>query len=295
VKRLLIFIAAIVIAFATFAYFRPLTIAHWLGHVALFRAGMHARTVQVGPYRARCFVGGDGPPLVLVHGIASSSEDWALVVSSFTPHHRVYAVDLLGYGGTDRPENADYSIASESEFVRQFLDAEHLGKPVVIGWSMGGWVALRLAATHPERVNRLVLVDSAGLKFTTTMNESTFTPTTMQQARDLLALQSDELAKLPEFIVRDYFRRARHRDFVIERGMHSMLSGADLLDGKLQRVTMPVLIVWGTRDRITPPSLLMRFRAELPHAQIVTVEGCGHLALVECRDRAVPPITRFLQ
>jgi len=295
VKRIAIGAAAALIAIVGFVYFRPLTIAHWLGHLALFRAGMHAQTFQVGPYRARCFVGGDGPPLVLVHGIASSSEDFALIVSSFVPNHRVYALDLLGYGGTDRPYTLDYSIATESEFVRQFLDAAHLDHPDVVGWSMGGWVALRLAATHPERVRRLVLVDSAGLKFATTMNVSTFTPTTMAEARALLALQSDQLATLPEFIVRDYFRRARRRDFVIERGMQSMLTGHDLLDGKLQRVTMPLLLVWGSRDKITPPSLVPRFRAALPQAQVMMIDGCGHLALVECRDRAVPPITRFLR
>lgn len=288
------FFAALVVAIATFGYFRPLTLAHWGGHVQLFLAGMHAHTTRVGPYRVRYFEGGEGPPLVLIHGIASSSEDWAMVVGELTKHHRVYAPDLLGYGGTDRPD-VDYSIATESDFMLHYLDAMHLARPDVAGWSMGGWIALRIAALHPERVHRLVLTDSAGLRFPTTLNESTFTPKTMEEARALLVLQSDRLAKLPEFIVRDYFRRARREDFVITRGMRSMLEAHDTLDGRLQRVRMPVLLVWGAQDRITPPALVPRLQREIPQAKVVMVPDCGHLAIVECRGEAMPPVVSFLR
>ena len=117
----------------------------------------------------------------------------------------------------------------------------------------------------------------------------------MDEARALLYLQSDRLGAMPAFVVRDYFRRARRENFAITRGMRSMLTRRDVLDGKLQRVTMPVLIVWGTADRITPLPLVPRLQRELPQARAAIVPGCGHLALVECRDRAVPPIVDFLK
>ncbi|HEV2720275.1 MAG TPA: alpha/beta fold hydrolase, partial [Thermoanaerobaculia bacterium] len=256
--------------------------------------GMHAHAVDVGGHRLRYFEGGDGPPLLLVHGIGSSSEDWALVARELTRAHRVYAPDLLGWGGSDKPRDGDYSIAAETELIRGFMDAIRLERADVAGVSMGGWIALRLAALHPERVQRLVLIDSAGLDFPTSLDERAFAPATMDQARHLLWLQSDELPKLPDFVVRDFLRRARAESWVLRASMRTMLTRRDAMDGKLQRVTMPVLLVWGTADRLVPPSVAARFHRELPQSRVVMIPGCGHLAVIECRAKAMPPIVEFL-
>jgi pimeloyl-ACP methyl ester carboxylesterase len=284
-----------VVVLALFAYARPLSFVHATAHFLLLRAGMHAHYVDVGGHRLRYFAGGDGPPLLLIHGLGSSSEDWALVVRELTREHRVYAPDLLGAGGSDKPRDGDYSIAAETELVRGFMDAMQLGRADVGGLSMGGWIALRLAAEHPERVQRLVLVDSVGLSFPTTLNESSFSPATMSEARHLLWLQSDAFTKLPDFVVRDYLRRARREGWVLRMAMRSMLTGRDQMDGKLQRATMPALIVWGTTDRLAPPSLAARLHQELPQSRVVMIPGCGHLAMIECRARAMPPIVDFLR
>jgi pimeloyl-ACP methyl ester carboxylesterase len=287
-------IAVAIVGVVLFVYARPLTLVHAFGHVLLLRAGMHAHYVDVGGHRLRYFVGGDGPPLVLIHGLGSSSEDWALILRGLTRAHRVYAPDLLGWGGSDKPRDGDYSIAAQTELVRGFLDAVHLGRADVGGLSMGGWIALRLAATHPERVQRLVLIDSIGLDFPTTLDESAFAPTTMDEARHLLWLQSDDFARLPDFVVADFLRRARRESWLLHASMRSMLTRRDVMDGKLQRVTMPTLIVWGTTDRLAPPSLAERLHRELPRSQVVMIPGCGHLAVIECRAKAMPAITEFL-
>jgi pimeloyl-ACP methyl ester carboxylesterase len=287
-------IAVVIVGVVLFVYARPLTLAHAAAHILLLRAGMHAHYVDVGGHRIRYFVGGDGPPLVLIHGIGSSSEDWSLIVRDLTRAHRVYAPDLLGWGGSDKPRDGDYSVAAQTELVRGFLDAVHLGRADVGGLSMGGWVALRLAATHPERVQRLVLVDSIGLDFPTPLDESAFAPTTMDEARHLLWLQSDDFARLPDFVVADFLRRARRESWILRASMRAMLTRRDVMDGKLQRVTMPTLIVWGTADRLAPPSLAARFHRELPQSQVVMIPGCGHLAVIECRAKVMPVITQFL-
>jgi pimeloyl-ACP methyl ester carboxylesterase len=284
-----------VVAIVLFAYFRPLTIAHAFAHFLLLRAGMHAHYVDVGGHRIRYFAGGDGPPLILIHGLGSSAEDWSLVARELTRGHRVYAPDLLGWGGSDKPRDGDYSIAAQTELVRGVMDALRLGRADAGGVSMGGWVALRLAALHPERVRRLVLVDSVGLDFPTTLNESSFAPQTMDEARHLLWLQSDAFAKLPGFVVEDFLRRARREGWILRASMRAMLTHRDVMDGKLQRVTMPVLIVWGTADRLAPPSLASRLHSELPQSRVVMIPGCGHLAVIECRAKAIPAIVQFLE
>jgi len=287
-------IAVAIIGVVLFVYFRPLTLAHAAAHILLWRAGVHAHTVEVNGHRIRYFEGGQGPPLLLIHGLGSSSEDWALILRGLTKAHRVYAPDLLGWGGSDKPRDGDYSIAAETELVRGFMDAVHLPRADVAGLSMGGWVALRLAALHPEHVQRLVLIDSVGLDFPTALDESSFAPRTMGEARHLLWLQSDEFAKLPDFVVSDFLRRAIREGWILRASMRSMLTRRDVMDGKLGRVTMPVLIVWGTADRLAPPSLAARLHAALPRSRVVMIPGCGHLAVIECRAKAMPAIVEFL-
>ena len=287
-------IAVAVVGIVLFVYTRPLTLAHAAAHILLLRAGMHAHYVDVSGHRIRYFLGGDGPPLLLIHGLGSSSEDWSLVLRDLTRSHRVYAPDLLGWGGSDKPRDGDYSIAAQTELVRGFMDAVRLPRADAGGVSMGGWVVLRLAALHPERVRRLVLIDSVGLDFPTTLNESSFAPQTMDEARRLLWLQSDQFAKLPGFVVEDFLRRARREGWILRASMRAMLTRRDVMDGKLQRVTMPTLIVWGTADRLAPPSLAARLHAQIPQSRVVMIPGCGHLAVIECRARAMPVITQFL-
>ena len=287
-------IAVGAVALALFAYARPLSFAHAAAHVLLLRAGMHAHYVEVGGHRIRYFAGGDGPPLILIHGLGSSSEDWSLVLRELTRRHRVYAPDLLGWGGSDKPRDGDYSIAAQTELVCGFMDAVQLPRADVGGVSMGGWVAVRLAALHPERVQRLVLIDSVGLDFPTTLGESSFAPQTMAEARHLLWLQSDDFEKLPDFVVADFLRRARREGWLLRASMRAMLTRRDVMDGKLQRVTMPVLIVWGTKDRLAPPPLAGRFHQQLPQSRVVMFPGCGHLAVIECRARVMPVINEFL-
>jgi pimeloyl-ACP methyl ester carboxylesterase len=158
---------------------------------------------------------------------------------------------------------------------------------------MGGWVALKFAADHPERVRSLVLIDSAGFPFATAMTESTWTPANLAELDALIALQSDRFT-LPRFIARDLLRLNREHAWIMRRAMRSMLAGRDLMNGRVQRVTMPVLLMWGARDRIVPVAIAEQMKRELPDAKLVVIEGCGHLAIIECRNQMLPHIESFL-
>jgi pimeloyl-ACP methyl ester carboxylesterase len=285
---------AVLVTAVAFVYLRPLTVVYAARDAYLYASGMRGGFVRVGGYRIHYYHGGEGPPLVVVHGVATRAADAALIYRELMSTRRVYALDLLGYGESDKPRNSSYSVQTQAEIVRGFMDAIGVREADVMGVSMGGWIALKVAAEHPERVRRLVLVSSAGLRFPTTLTERTFTPETMDELRESLALQSDNAAKIPMFVLRDLLRRSAGRGWVVRRSMASMLTLHETLDGKLQRVTMPVLLVWGTTDRIVPFSLAARMQKEMPQAKLVALEGCGHLAIAECRARALPAIVRFL-
>ncbi|HEX6096008.1 MAG TPA: alpha/beta fold hydrolase [Thermoanaerobaculia bacterium] len=291
-SRLLL--AVLLLAAALFVYLRPLTIAFAARDTYLYAIGMRGSFVQVGRHRIHYFSGGEGPPLVMVHGVASRAADAALVYGPLMRHRRIYALDLLGYGESDKPADFPYSVPAQAEVVRGFMDAVGVREADVMGVSMGGWIALKAAADHPERVRKLVLVSSAGLAFPTTLTEASFSPRTLEELRRSFALQTDNASKIPTFVLRDFIRRSSSKEFIVRRSMASMLTLRDTLDRKLQRVRMPVLLVWGTNDRIVPFSLAARMQQEMPQAELVSLQGCGHLAIVECRARALPAIVEFL-
>ena len=288
-------ICAVVLATLAFIYLRPLSVLYIARNFYLYAIGMRGAFVDVKGHRIHYYSGGEGPPLVIVHGIATRAADGALIYRDLMRTRRVYALDLLGYGDSDKPSDSDYSVVTQAEIVRGFMDAVNVREADVMGVSMGGWIALKVVSEHPERVRRLVLVSSAGLAFPTTLTETTFSPETLDELRVSFALQTDNAAKIPTFVQRDFLRRSSSKAFIVRRSMASMLTLRDALDGKLQRVTMPVLLVWGTNDRIVPFSLAARMQKEMPQAQIVALQGCGHLAIVECRDRALPAIAKFLR
>jgi len=292
-KRAFLVLIVLFTVLGVIVYLRPVATLETVTRVYLLARGFHSDFVEVGGRRVHSMIGGSGPPLMLVHGLASRGEDYAPIMPQLARHHTLYVPDLLGFGESDRPD-IDYSVASETEMIRGYLDAKHLVQCDVLGASMGGWVALELAAEHPERVRRLVLVDSAGFKFPTPMTENTFTPRDEKELLGVLQLQTDRITSIPHFIARDVLRKNHEHAWILRRAMHAMLTGRDLMDGRVQRVTMPVLLAWGIKDRIVPLSIGEKMRSELPNAKLVTYSGCGHLAVVECRDRMVPEIERFL-
>jgi pimeloyl-ACP methyl ester carboxylesterase len=295
VKRpLLIGFALLAIGMMAAVYFRPLTVFALARDVYLRAIGVQSRFVEIGPHRIHYLTGGEGPPLLLVHGVGSRAADAAPILRPLMKHRRVYAFDLLGYGESDKPADAEYSVAMQTEFVRRFAEAMGIGQSDVIGVSMGGWLALKYAAEQPERVRRLVLVSSAGLAFPSSLHERSFSAETLDELRESLSLQTDRAGMIPDFILRDLLRQSRKRSWIVRRSMRSMFTGADLLDGRLGAVRMPVLLIWGTSDRIVPFSLAARMQGEMPHATLVPLTGCGHLAIVECRREAIPPIVEFL-
>jgi pimeloyl-ACP methyl ester carboxylesterase len=290
-KRLLIALAVVVIAFVVFAWYRPLTVFHGIRAMQLARHGVKSSYVPVGANRIHFLSGGDGPPLLIIHGVASKAEDSAELLPALMREHRVYAVDLLGYGKSDKPRDASYSIRMHAETIEGFLDAMQIKQADLLGVSMGGWIALDIASRHPARVRKLVLVSSAGLKFDSKLTETSFAPENIQQLREIIALQT--YTPIPDFMLRDMLRVSRENSWVNRKTMKT--AAASVLDGKLGLVTMPSLLVWGTSDRVVPLPVAERLQKELVHSKLVTLKGCGHLAILECREDALPPIVEFLR
>jgi pimeloyl-ACP methyl ester carboxylesterase len=298
-KRIAIVIILIVMALdvimSVLFYRHPVWMIDQAMDARLRLAGFRSEYVRVGAYRVHYFVGGHGTPVLLIHGLGARSEDWtpqmpAYAKSSF----RVYAIDLLGCGRTDRPDIA-YTIGEQVELIQGFLTSVHLGKTDVVGWSMGGWVALEFALQHPERVNRLVAMDSAGLKFKTELTQDVLEPNTVPQLKHLESVLMARKYYIPGFVQRDLLRTMKRNRTVVHRTLESLLREEGDFTGRLGQLQMPVLLVWGQQDELLPPSVGLQMHDAIPQSVLELYAGCGHMGPATCADRMVPRVIDFLR
>jgi pimeloyl-ACP methyl ester carboxylesterase len=178
--------------------------------------------------------------------------------------------------------------------VADFIRALGMQKTDIGGWSMGGWIALKLALDHPEMVDRVVVYDAAGLRYDTGFSQSIFHPTNAAELRRLQILLEPNSRPLPGFIARDALRKFAGQQWVIDRGMDSMFTGRDLVDSRLSDFTEPLLLVWGADDRLIPVALAEKMHALDPRSELDVVEGCGHLAPALCTTRVAAVTAEFL-
>ncbi len=298
--RVVAFLALIAVAAGLVFYQRPLWVADQQLRLHLWRAGVKSEYVEAGGYRLHYFEaspgnGGGGTPLVLVHGLGARSENWSEMIPGLAASgFHVYVPDLLGYGRSQKP-NVDYSISLEEQTVEQFMQAVHVPRADVGGWSMGGWVAMKLTLEHPEMVDRLVIYDSAGIYFPARFEPGLFTPTDVAGLYKLHAMLSPKPFNVPEFAAKDAVRRLEGNAWVIRRSMASMTSGKELLDFRLYKISQPMLIVWGAQDELIPLSVGETIHKSVPHSVLDVIEGCGHLAPSECAASVTEGTVEFLK
>ena len=291
-------LAALVLAAGLGFWARPVT---WFSHLTYMReclSGFESHSVTVAGLRVHYNVIGPaaGPVVVLVHGLGGSAEDWRRLAPWFVhAGYRVYMPDLPGYGRSEKPAGFSYSIPDEAAAVVGFLDALGLKQVDLGGWSMGGWIVQRIAGDHPERVRHLMLYDSAGIYEKPAWDTRLFTPQTPADLDQLDALLMPHPPVVPDFIARDILRLSQQNGWVVQRALATMLTGKDATDSLLPGLKMPVLIVWGAEDKITPLSLGEKMHALVPHSRLLVVPGCGHLAPGQCAAQIGPEAVEFVK
>jgi pimeloyl-ACP methyl ester carboxylesterase len=296
-KSLAIFLLLLVAAGLTF-YLRPLWVFGHYRSIVLFVEGVQSRKVVIDGHKVHYYVRGPlhGTPIVLIHGLGGRAEDWLhLAPYLVQAGYRVYTPDLLGFGQSDEPADATYSIPDQAKLVVEFFDALGLQQPDLAGWSMGGWVVQKVAADHPERVRRLILLDSAGLNMAPAWDTRLFTPTTPAELNQLDALLMPQPPVVPGFAAADILRSSSRSAWVIHRALASMLSGKDVMDTQLPKLRMPVLILWGDQDHITPLAEGRLIHTLIPQSRLEIAPGCGHLAPDQCSQLYGPELVRFLE
>ncbi len=265
-----------------------------------------SRFVDVGGLKVHYRDEGQGPALVLLHGAGSSLQTWDAWVRDLARDHRVVRLDLPGFGLTGPNATKDYSMDWYVPFLKAFLDRLDVPRAALAGNSFGGRIALEFACAHPDRVSKLVLIDSSGYA---------------SDARKLLALRMADLPLLgrilkydtPRFFVAMNVRETygdprRLTDEAIDRyydmircrgnretfGMLHRASGAADSSGHIRALRLPTLILWGSEDRTLSPSLAARFHRDIPNSRVVIYQGAGHMPMEEIPEQTLRDVRAFL-
>jgi pimeloyl-ACP methyl ester carboxylesterase len=248
---------------------------------------------------------GQGRPLVLIHGLGGSICNFRYNIPALSERLRVVALDLKGFGYSERPTAGDYSLAAQARLVGELMDRLGIPRAAVLGHSMGGAIALRLAATAPEKVDRLILVGSAppgrmvprfaaSPPLPSLLRLGTALVLHQPRLREMVLRQGfyDPAFLSPEML--EEFRRiARIRGST--NAIASLLSDAardDPID--LSRVSQPVLLLWGRHDRWTSLRLARWLADRIPNARLQVIERARHMVLEERADEANEAILSFL-
>jgi pimeloyl-ACP methyl ester carboxylesterase len=196
-----------------------------------------------------------------VHGYGVSGYIWQSALPYLAQHHHVFLVDLPGHGHS--PYNGQWQLREMAPLLATWLRAMQLPPIALMGQSMGGAIAIHLAASAPELVQRLLLVNSAGIPLEATL------PHLVRRSAHSFFQRGN--GSYPVGLVRDVLRP---RPRLFWQAAQEMIRSD--FRTELASITQPTLIIWGERDVLLPISLGYTLQAALPHAQFATLPNCGH-------------------
>jgi pimeloyl-ACP methyl ester carboxylesterase len=237
---------------------------------------------------------GNGPVVVLIHGLADDGRVWQACMGPLARTFRVIAVDLIGHGRSAKPL-LNYRPATLTDFFVGFLDSLRIERATLVGNSLGGWVGILVALGQPRRVERLVLVDSAG--YADQEVPPVLNPSSLEECRELLhyVLASPKLADDPALAAEVLKRRVENGDgYTIATFLASARRNKDTIDGRLGALTMPALIVWGEQDRLIPLPLGRRFARDIRGSVLKIIPKCGHVPPFESPNAFNEALLSFL-
>lgn len=258
--------------------------------------------------------GGAGAPIILLHGLGATAAAWRRTLPVLMQQYTVYAIDLLGCGESDKPEG-EYTIQAMADTIKQFMDEVGLTHAHIIGHSFGGGVTMQLCTTHPEMIDRVILVSSGGLGKAV---HWLLRASTLPGAHRVIAALTSPRSPLPNAsrVIEQQRMRRLNVEFddvgstIFERlqspatrqAFIHMISSSSGLQGQkisalplLSQLDKDVLIIWGRDDNTIPVAHGYAGATLIPRAHIEVIDNCFHRPQIEAPDTFNALVIHFLQ
>jgi pimeloyl-ACP methyl ester carboxylesterase len=271
--------------------------------------GFEERTATVRGVRIRYFVGGEGPPVLLVHGLGGAASNWVELAPVVARRHRVLVPDLPGHGGSS-PLPAAPTLSPFADVLAALAERERTAPAAVVGHSLGGLVALRLALRHPDAVRALVLAAAAGISSGTRARQAALTTIMLARPARFVAPFRGLVARVPwlRYPVFGYFEAADPLALsaeAVEGFLQPAQLHTDVFDAgralvrddprvDLAAVRCRCLVLCGARDHMVPVADALEYARRL-RAPLRIVPDCGHLLIGERPDACVEAIEELLR
>ena len=253
---------------------------------------------------------GRGKPMVMLHGLGASSYTWRAVLPQLARNHRVIAIDLKGFGDSDKPLDDAYSIADQAKLIEEFIARNDLRGVTLVGHSFGGAIATSVAladAAGKRRIEKLVLIDSLAyrqpvpfffrLLQTPVIGELglNLIPPDVQISRALSVAYYHDWKVNPQTIATyaNPLQSAGGKHALLKTIDHLMTENADAFSSRYRTLGTPTLLIWCAHDRIVPLAFGKRLSRDLPNARIDVIEECGHIPQEEEPAKTVAAIQSF--
>ena len=250
----------------------------------------------------------DAPILVMLHGFTGSKENWYPLAERLRGRYRLLVPDLPGWGESERRADADYGYVAQSERVAAFI-AEHArgGEVVLLGHSMGGGIAALVAARHPLLVQRVALLDAAGVRFDDNQfgidvlaGQNPFAVSDAQSLRryiDTVFHRPQAKPWIPWPASRGFISK-RRGDAAFEQSVLDRIGrGPEQFTpgDEATRIRQPALLLWGRQDVVIDPSALDLYAARMPQARKLLVDDAGHMSLMEQPDAVAAAVVALIE
>lgn len=306
-KILLILIIVLTVLASVFWLTRPKDIS-FEEHKSTFPYTEFSHFAEVKGVQIHYQEKGEGTPLILLHGLASSTYTWRNLFEPLSKNYRVIAVDLKGFGFSEKPDG-DYSRPEQARLVIDLMNSLQIEKAIICGNSMGGEVALNVAIQEPNKVKSLILLDNGGMKVS---GGGSLVPFYLQvpyinRLLTALAMTSNKLvrqgleksyyddSKISDETVAKYYLPVTGRDG--QRGVllaRQQASNGEI-ESQLSQINIPTLIVWGADDEVIPLEAGKKTNSLIKDSKLVIYEKCGHLPQEEMPDKLLLEILEFLK
>jgi pimeloyl-ACP methyl ester carboxylesterase len=303
-RVLLVLVAALLLAGGApvaFVYLAPETATRWAVDAERQRAGLVRRQIELpGGLQYVYLEGGQGEPLMLLHGFGANKDNFVRAARWLTPHYRVVVPDHVGFGESARPPDADYGPVAQAERLHALAQALGIGRLHLGGNSMGGQIALTYAARYPGEVGSLWLLDAAGVWSAPESELRRIIRTTGHNP--LQARNEAEFRRLIDFVMSDppflpapmagVMAQERIRNFALEERIFRQIAG-DSVEARIAGLATPALIVWGEQDRAIHVGTAQVLHKLLPNSRVVVMAGVGHLPMLESPRESAQEYLKF--